>query len=154
MKTTVLSLLVSLMIIAFACQQKETENTSGESTEEAQGKFATKRYCYALDLKNDSALIGLYKKYHTPDGIWKEIPVGIRESGVSDMEIYLLENHMFLIVEIPDSLDLDVVWEKMGQLDRQSEWQGFTWQFQQALPMAMDDEKWILMDRIFDLDEH
>jgi len=33
------------------------------------------------------------------------------------------------------------------------DWEELMWKFQQALPWAEQDEKWILMDRIFHLAE-
>ena len=32
-----------------------------------------KRYCFALDLNDDPALIEEYKRYHRPEGIWPEV---------------------------------------------------------------------------------
>ena len=48
----------------------------------------TRRYCLTLDLKNDPELIAEYRRYHRH--VWPEITKSIRDSGVEDMEIYLL----------------------------------------------------------------
>lgn len=112
------------------------------------------RYCFTLDLKPDSALIDQYKKLHTPEGAWPEIPKGIRDAGCRDMEIYLQNNRMFMIVEITKGANLDSVWSAMEQQPRQSEWASFVWQFQQAVPGAREGEKWIRMEKVFDLDDH
>jgi L-rhamnose mutarotase len=47
-----------------------------------------RRYCLTLDLKNDPALIAEYKLYH--EKIWPEVTRSIKDSGIIDMEIYLL----------------------------------------------------------------
>ena len=47
-----------------------------------------RRFCFALDLKGDPALIAEYRKYH--EKIWPEITQGLRNSGIEDLEIYLL----------------------------------------------------------------
>jgi L-rhamnose mutarotase len=52
-----------------------------------------RRLCFALDLKNDPALIAGYRKYH--EKIWTEITQSLRESGIEDLEIYLLGRRMF-----------------------------------------------------------
>lgn len=114
----------------------------------------TDRYCLALELKPDSELIREYRHLHSKEGMWKEIPKGIREAGCLDMEIYLVDNNMFMIVEIPKGEDLDKVWDKMGRLERQDEWAEFMLKFQQPLEGHGDTVKWILMEKVYDLDEH
>jgi L-rhamnose mutarotase len=110
-----------------------------------------KRYCMALDLRNDAELIRQYKQVHTKQGIWPEIPKGIKESGVSDMEIYLWSNRMYMILEAPPAWDFDSGMAKMGSLERQKEWGDFVWQFQQLLPYSQNGEKWMLMENVFQL---
>ena len=45
----------------------------------------TKRYCLALDLKNDPDLIKTYKEYH--ENVWPEIIASIKEAGVEKLDI-------------------------------------------------------------------
>ena len=110
----------------------------------------TRRYCLTLDLKDDPKLIAEYKRYHQK--IWPEITKSIRDSGIEDMEIYLLGTRMFMIMEVNDSFSF----EAKAQADRQNpkvqEWEKLMWKFQQALPQAKPGEKWLLMDRIFKLE--
>jgi len=115
---------------------------------------ATDRYCLALDLRPDSELIKEYRRLHSKEGMWKEIPKGIREAGCLDMEIYLVDNHMFMIVEIPEGENLDRVWEEMGKKERQGEWAEYMLKFQQPLDGHGDEVKWVLMDKVYDLDDH
>lgn len=112
------------------------------------------RYCLALDLKPDTELMKEYKRLHSPDGMWPEIPVGIKEAGCLDMEIYIIDNHMTMIVEIPKGEDLDVVWEKMGKLERQPEWAKFMLNFQQPVAGHGDEVKWVLMEKVYDLNDY
>jgi L-rhamnose mutarotase len=110
-----------------------------------------RRYCLTLDLKDDPQLIAEYKKYH--EQIWPEITASIRESGIDDMEIYLLGKRMFMIMEVNDAFSF----EKKAKADRANpkvqEWEQLMWTFQQALPQAGTGEKWLRMERIFKLDE-
>lgn len=110
-----------------------------------------KRYCLALDLRNDSALIRQYKHVHTKEGIWPEIPRGIKEVGISDMEIYLWENRMFMILETPLNWDYDTEMAKLGKLEKQPEWSDYVWQFQQLIPWSVNGEKWMHMEKVFQL---
>lgn len=110
-----------------------------------------KRYCQKLDLQNDKALIEEYKFWHLPENRWKEIPLGIREVGILDMEIYIHENHLFMIVETPVDFDWDKAFDTLAKLNRQAEWEDFMSKFQISKENASSSEKWQLMERIFKL---
>jgi L-rhamnose mutarotase len=51
---------------------------------------AIKRYCKAMDLRNDAALINANKKAHAKGAAWREITQGMIDVGILDTEIYLL----------------------------------------------------------------
>jgi len=114
-------------------------------------KEKIKRYCQTLDLKSDPDLIKQYKYWHDSKNIWPEIPRGIREVGILDMEIYLLDNRLFMIIETPEDFDFDTQMAKLAKLPRQAEWEAFVSKFQQSSPDAKSSEKWRRMDRIFKL---
>lgn len=107
------------------------------------------RHCLALDLKNDPALIAEYEKYHR--AVWPEILTSIRSAGILDLEIYRIENRLFMILEASD----DFSFEKKAAADaadpRVQDWENLMWNYQQALPTARAGEKWLLMRRIFGL---
>jgi L-rhamnose mutarotase len=108
-----------------------------------------RRFCLSLDLKDDPALIAEYRKYH--EKIWPEITESIKNSGIVDMEIYLLGTRMFMIMEVNESFSF----EKKTRADQKNpkvqEWEQLMWKFQQALPQGKPGEKWLSMERIFKL---
>ena len=108
-----------------------------------------KKYCWALDLKNDPKLIEQYKQYHQE--VWPEIIVSIKEAGIEDLEIYLVGNRLFMIMLVNNSFSF----EKKSTIDAMNpkvqEWETLMWQYQQALPIAKSGEKWLLMEKIFQL---
>ncbi|CAH0252864.1 L-fucose mutarotase [Pedobacter sp. Bi27] len=108
-----------------------------------------KRYCLTLDLVNDEKLIEEYKQYH--QSVWPEIKESITSSGIDDLEIYLLGNRLFMIMEVNESFSF----EEKGKADlanpKVQEWENLMWKFQQSLPGSKPGEKWILMDQIFKL---
>ncbi len=109
-----------------------------------------RRFCLTLDLKDDPKLIAEYKRYH--EKIWPEITRSIQDSGIEDMEIYLLGTRMFMIMEVNDTFSF----EAKGQADRLNpkvqEWEKLMSTFQQLLPQTKPGEKWLLMQRVFKLE--
>lgn len=108
-----------------------------------------KRICLTLDLKNEPDLIGKYKYYHKRDNNWPEINAGIRSAGILLMDIYLVENRMFMICEIDEKNDFDKVWQKISAYPRQDEWFELMCNFIQALPG--EKLEWIKLERVYEL---
>jgi len=146
--------LTSSMLFCISCQTDKSSEKQASDKEFVKTPQEIDRYCLAIDLIPDSELMNEYTRLHSPEGMWPEIPVGIRAAGCLDMEIYLINNHMFMIVEVPKGADLDKIWENMGQYERQAEWGEFMLNFQQALPGHGEDVKWILMDKVYDLNDY
>jgi len=109
-----------------------------------------RRFCLTLDLKDDPQLIAEYKRYHQK--IWPEITRSIRDSGIQDLEIYLLGTRMFMIMEVNDRFSFEAKAKADRENPKVQEWEALMWNFQKALPQANPGEKWLLMDRIFKLE--
>ena len=110
----------------------------------------SRRYCLALDLKDDPQLIAEYKRHH--EKIWPEITRSLKDSGIEDLEIYLLGTRLFMILEANDSFSFAAKAEADRTNPKVQEWEQLMWKFQKSLPEAKPGEKWILMDRIFKLE--
>jgi len=108
-----------------------------------------KRYALALDLVDNPTLIAEYEAYHR--AVWPEIQASIREAGIVAMEIYRFANRLFMLMEVSD----DFSFEKKASMDASNpkvqEWEQLMWKYQQAIPGAKPGEKWVLMDKIFEL---
>ncbi len=111
--------------------------------------FPTKRYCQTLQLKNDPEMIAEYVRRHSESEAWPEIRQGIREVGILEMEIYIKDNLLFMIVETPMDFDWESAMKRLNTLPRQAEWEAYMALLQGADPNASSDEKWQLMDRMF-----
>jgi L-rhamnose mutarotase len=111
----------------------------------------SKRYCLALDLKDDVTLIAEYEEYHRH--VWPEILKSIKDSGIEQMQIYRTGNRLFMIMEVNDSFNF----EKKATMDAANEsvqqWEQLMWKYQQALPGSIPGEKWMLMVKIFETDK-
>ena len=106
-----------------------------------------KRYCLTLDLKDDAKMIAEYEEYHK--SISSEILKSIKNAGIESMQIYRLHTRMFMIIDTTD----DFSFEKKALMDASNEkvqiWENLMWRYQQALPVAKEGEKWVLMKQIY-----
>jgi len=108
-----------------------------------------KRYGLALDLKNDPKLIAEYEKYH--QAVWPEILKSITDAGITNMEIYRTGNRLFMIMETNDDFSFEKKSKADANNDTVQKWETLMWKYQQALPHSKPGEKWVLMDKIFEL---
>lgn len=112
-----------------------------------------KRYCRTLDLRDDAALIAEYRRRHSREEIWPEVTDGIREVGILEMEIYILDTRLFMIIETALDFDWDTAMDRLSTLPRQQEWEDYMSIFQLAAPGATSAQKWQPMERMFHLYE-
>jgi L-rhamnose mutarotase len=109
------------------------------------------RHCLALDLKDDPQLIAEYEKYH--EKIWPEITSSIHAAGIANLEIYRIGNRLFMILEAENYFSFAEKAAADAANPKVQEWENLMWTYQQALPQAKPGEKWLLMERIFVLEE-
>ena len=110
----------------------------------------TRRYCLTLDLKDDAALIAEYRRYH--EKVWPEITKSLHDSGIEDMEIYLVGNRLFMIIEVNEQFSFERKAAADNSNAKVQEWEKLMWEFQQPLPQAKQGEKWMLMEKVFKLE--
>lgn len=108
-----------------------------------------KKFCLALDLIDDPELIAEYEKYH--QNVWSEIKQSILDFGIINMEIYRVQNRLFMIVEADENFSFEAKNEADKNNPKVQEWEELMWKFQQQLPNSKPGEKWQLMDKIFSL---
>lgn len=108
-----------------------------------------KRYCLALDLKDDPQLIAAYEEHHRH--VWPEIRTSIKNAGIKTLEIYRTGNRLLMIMETNEHFSF----ERKATMDaadpKVQEWENLMWTFQQSLPWAKKGEKWVLMEKICEL---
>jgi L-rhamnose mutarotase len=107
------------------------------------------RYCFALDLKDDPALIAEYEAHHRQ--VWPEILESIRQSGITQLEIFRVENRLFMLLTATDAFSMEQKAAADAANARVQAWETLMWRYQQALPGSKPGEKWRLMDCIFQL---
>lgn len=113
--------------------------------------FPTKRYFQTLDLKNDPDLIDMYRQRHQKGLYWEEVGAGIREIGILDMEIFIHNQHLVMVVETPLDFDWKKSFDKLSKMPIQVKWEEYMAIFQDTDSKASSSEKWQKMERIFHL---
>lgn len=140
-------------IFCAAIFYKHTKATDMETKENGyrckKYDFPTKRFCQMLDLRNDPELIAEYVKVHSEESVWKEVLDNMRSIGILEMEIYLLDNRLFMIVETPEDFDWDKRMGELAEIPVQKRWEEFTSRFQQTDGKDEMMKKWKMMERIF-----
>ena len=84
--------------------------------------------------------------------IWPEILDSIKQSGITNMEIYRIENRLFMIMEAEDGFAFEKKAVSDANNPKVQEWETLMWKYQQALPTAQPGEKWMLMEQVFRLE--
>ena len=107
------------------------------------------RHCFALDLVDDPILIGRYKEYHAQ--VWPEIIESIKSSGIEELEIYNISTRLFMIMTVNETFSFERKKAMDAVNSKVQEWETLMWKYQQALPSAKAGEKWLLMNKIFQL---
>ena len=107
-----------------------------------------KRYCQTLTLVDNPELIEKYCEIHSH--VWPEIIAGQHEVGILQMQIYRHGRQLFMIMDTVDDFDFARDMARLAKLPRQAEWEAYVAQFQGCSTSARSDEKWQLMDKIFD----
>ncbi len=109
----------------------------------------TRRHCLALDLRNDEHVIAEYERYHR--AVWPEILQSLRDAGIDDMEIYRIENRLFMIIEVTDNFTFEAKQAADLKSEIVQKWETLMGNFQQPLRSAKPGEKWLRMTRVFSL---
>jgi L-rhamnose mutarotase len=110
-----------------------------------------KTYCLTLDLHEDPDLIEEYKQYHQPKRIWPEVVENILTQGVVSEEIYLTGTRMVMILRTTDDFSFVAKAEADQANVRMQAWEALMWKYQKPMPGAKPGEKWILMEKIFEV---
>ena len=87
----------------------------------------------------------IIKKYGPP------IIESIQNSGIVALQIYRFDTRLFMIMETDDSFSFERKAKMDAENSKVQEWEDLMWNYQQPVKNALKGEKWVLMDKIFDL---
>jgi L-rhamnose mutarotase len=108
---------------------------------------------FALDLRDDPALIAEYEDWHRPDRIWREIVESLRTAGVNELQILRCGNRLIMVIEASAEFSITKLTTLQTANPRVREWEELMWRFQLPLPFAEVGGKWVPMTSIFSLRE-
>jgi len=106
-------------------------------------------YALALDLQDDERLIADYERLHR--AVAPEIQQSIKDSGITRMDIYRFADRMFMVVEANDDFSFTAKAAADAENPLVQEWEQLTWKYQKAIPGSKPGEKWVIMNKIFEL---
>ena len=106
---------------------------------------------FALDLRDDPVLIAEYKAYH--EKVWPDILKSISSQGITEMEIYIIQNRLMMVMETDDSFDAARKAAADAANPKVQEWETLMWKYQQGLPGAPPGVKWQEAKLCFKLSE-
>lgn len=109
------------------------------------------QFALALDLKNDPASIAEYENWHRQ--VWPEIIASIRDSGIVSLKIWRVADRLFMLIEADEHFSFEKKSASDAANPMVQKWEELMWNFQQSLPFAKPGEKWVLMEKIFDLND-
>lgn len=110
-----------------------------------------RKYCLALDIKNDQKSIEAYDEHHR--SVWPEIKKSIKDAGILNMEIYRTGNRLFMIMEVDEGFSFETKAAMDSANPKVREWEELMWQFLQPLPHVAGEKKWVLTEKVFSLNE-
>lgn len=112
----------------------------------------TIRRCFAVDLHDDPEQIACYRAWHRAGGPPAAVTAAIRADDVRELQIWLVGDRLFMILEQGDSYDAQAKAARDAANPDVQAWDALMRTFQKPLPFA-PDRTWAEMERIYALSE-
>ncbi len=109
------------------------------------------RYCLALDLVNDTALIAEYQQLH--QRIWPSVAEHLRNQQVLDMQIWRLGTRLFMVMDTAAGFSFAALERAALANPEVQRWESLMWRFQAPTPWTDPGGKWQPMEQMFSLIE-
>lgn len=113
----------------------------------------TTRKCFAVDLHDDPALIARYREWHRAGAVPAAVTAALRADDIRELEIYLVGNRMFMIMEQGDGYDPVAKTVRDAENADVMAWDTLMRTFQKSLPSGPEGSTWLEMERIYALSE-
>jgi len=111
-----------------------------------------KRYCKAVDFVADTNVVEEIKQLLNDD-LWHTIVQKWKKFGVTDIQIFQFETHLLMIIDTKLDFDLQEMESKLADLPELKTWIDLSKRYFNPLPQAMPGYLWVLIDRVYKLDQ-
>jgi L-rhamnose mutarotase len=109
------------------------------------------RYVLTINLRDDPAVIEIYRDYHR--GVWPEVQDSLRAVGVEQMDIYQLGRQLVMILGLRAGVDFrEAFATHSSSSPRVAEWERLMKSLQEPSPDAPAGDWWTAMEQVFQLD--
>jgi L-rhamnose mutarotase len=108
------------------------------------------RTVLAVDLTGDQAAIQAYRTHHQE--VWPEVVASLRQSGIRQMDIYLLGRRLVMILETDGQDFRRCFAAHVASSPRVAEWEKLMRSMQAAPPGAASGDWWTPMELVFSLE--
>ena len=106
------------------------------------------KLAYTTFLKTDPELQRQYRAYH--DRVWPEVIAAFRTIGVNDLNIWQLDNRLFMTADVDENFDFDAGLSAYLEVDPKCrEWESMMDEFQEAPPGAPPGDKWVPLEHLY-----
>jgi len=112
-----------------------------------------RRFCFALDLKDDPESIERYRWWHRPGGPPAAVTQALRAADIREIEIWLCGSRLFMLLEAGPHYDPAAKAARDAQDPDVLAWERLMWELQKPLPRSAPGEKWVPAERIYTLSE-
>jgi L-rhamnose mutarotase len=106
-------------------------------------------YGLTLLLRDDPAAIDEYRACH--QRVWPEVVARVREIGIAQMKIFLLDRRLFMYIDADDQFEPERDFPRLSEDPVSAKWEAQMASLQERAPEARSSEWWAEMEQVFDL---
>jgi L-rhamnose mutarotase len=115
----------------------------------AESGGALMKQVLTVDLRDDPGVIEAYTELHRR--VWPEVLRSLRRTGIADMDIYLLERRLVMVVETNGRDVKDCFARHIASHPRVAQWEALMKSMQEPPPGGEPGEWWTVMRPVFRL---
>lgn len=109
----------------------------------------TKEIVMYANLINEEEAIKQYEYYHSKEGIWPEVGMANKASGIKQLKMYRFQNQLIMIMTVPKDVDLKEMDKKyINSSDKIKEWGVMMNDFFETLQIDGEEKVWVEMKKV------
>jgi len=110
---------------------------------------ATKDIVMYANLKDEAEAIRQYEHYHSKEGVWLEVGLANKASGIQKIKMYRFQNQLIMILTVPKDLDMAEADKKYAaSSEKIGEWGALMKGFFEPLEVDGQEMIWVEMKKV------